>query len=119
MCRRFFAPQSKAQMTDDKPPQPDRPERDLGDFGNRLRRAQEENVPPPSAPQGSVNASGLGAAFRIATELVAALIVGGGIGILLDRWLGTRPWLLLVFLILGMASGILSAVREAKRMGAG
>jgi len=110
-----------AQMTDDKPPQPSPPERDLGEFGNRLRRAQEENSPPQGPPGNgaSVNASGLGAAFRIATELVAALIVGGGIGILLDRWLGTRPWLLLVFLVLGMASGILSAVREAKRMGAG
>ena len=56
-------------------------------------------------------------AFRMATELVAALLVGGGIGWFLDRWLDTRPWLLLVFLTLGMAAGTLNAFREAKRMG--
>ncbi|MSP20669.1 MAG: hypothetical protein EXQ93_03940 [Alphaproteobacteria bacterium] len=109
-----------AQMTDDRPPQPGAPPPDLGDFGNRLRRAQGQNEPvgPQETGAGGVNAKGMGAAFRIATELIAALVVGAGLGLLLDRWLGTRPILLLVFLALGMASGIFSAFREAKRMGA-
>lgn len=103
-------------MTDDKPSQPpDKPPRDLGDFGDRLRRAQGERE-QAQGPASGVNSRGMGMAFRMATELVAALLVGGGIGWFLDRWLDTRPWLLLVFLTLGMAAGTLNAFREAKRM---
>ena len=50
-------------------------------------------------------------------ELVSALIVGVGIGLLLDYWLGTRPWFLLVFFLLGSAAGILNVFRVMKRMG--
>jgi ATP synthase protein I len=102
-------------MTDDKPPPSDQTPPDLGDFGQRLRRAQGESEQLPG-PASGVNSRGLGLAFRMATELVAALIVGGGIGWFLDRWLDTRPWLLLVFLALGMAAGMLNAFREAKRL---
>jgi ATP synthase protein I len=99
-------------MTDDKSSQPPV---DLGDFGRRLRRAQGEREQTAGAASG-VNSRGLGMAFRMATELVAALIVGGAIGWFLDRWLDTRPWLFLVFLALGMAAGMLNAFREAKRL---
>ena len=46
------------------------------------------------------------------------LAVGGGIGWLLDEWLGTRPWLFVVFIFVGIAAGILNAFRAAQRMGA-
>jgi ATP synthase protein I len=61
--------------------------------------------------------SALGKAFRLSTELVAGVFVGGFIGWLLDRWLGTLPLFLLVFLLLGIAAGIMNAVREARKMG--
>jgi ATP synthase protein I len=48
---------------------------------------------------------------------VAALIVGTGIGLLLDRWLGTAPWLMVVFFILGSAAGFLNVLRVTKGMG--
>lgn len=54
---------------------------------------------------------GLGLGFRIATELVASFAVGGGVGYLLDRWLGTAPWLMVVFLLLGAAAGMLNVYR--------
>jgi ATP synthase protein I len=57
-------------------------------------------------PKGS-----LGLAFRIAVELVAALAVGLGIGWAIDRWLGTRPWGLVVFFFLGAAAGMLNVYR--------
>jgi ATP synthase protein I len=101
------------QMTDDKPQPSDPP--DLGEFSDRLRRAKGHNEPPPGSQSG-VNSRGLGMAFRMATEMVAALLVGGAIGWFLDRWWGTRPWLLLVFLALGMAAGILNVFRAAQRM---
>jgi ATP synthase protein I len=49
--------------------------------------------------------------MRVATELVAGLVVGVVIGLLLDRWLGTKPWLLVVFFLLGAAAGLLNVYR--------
>jgi ATP synthase protein I len=49
--------------------------------------------------------------------LVAGVFVGGFIGWLLDRWLKTLPLFLVVFLLLGIAAGLLNAVREARKMG--
>jgi ATP synthase protein I len=59
----------------------------------------------------------LGKAFRLSTELVAGVFVGGAIGWLLDRWLKTLPLFLMIFLLLGIAAGLLNAVREARKMG--
>jgi len=36
-------------------------------------------------------------------------------GYFLDRWLGTEPWLLLIFTVLGIASGLLSLFRALKK----
>ena len=55
----------------------------------------------------------VGTAFRIGTELVAALVVALLIGWALDRWLGTRPWLMIVFFFLGAGTGILNVYRAA------
>ncbi|MBT06431.1 MAG: hypothetical protein CMM32_05885 [Rhodospirillaceae bacterium] len=65
------------------------------------------------------SSAGMGYAFRLATEMVAALLVGGGIGWLLDTWLGTNPWGLLVFLFVGFVAGILNAFRTGQRINAG
>ena len=70
------------------------------------RRGAKSKGPPPA---------GLAWAMRLTTELYAALGVGGGVGGLLDRWLGTRPWLMLVFLLIGCAAGMLNAYRVARR----
>jgi ATP synthase protein I len=41
------------------------------------------------------------------------VLVGAGLGWLLDRWLGTKPWGLIVFLLLGFAAGVLNVMRAA------
>jgi ATP synthase protein I len=51
--------------------------------------------------------------FRLSTELVAGVLVGAAIGWLLDRWLGTSPLGLIVFLLLGFAAGVLNVMRAA------
>lgn len=58
----------------------------------------------------------MGLAFRIGVELVAGLVVGGGIGWLLDRWLNTGPLLLIVFFFLGAAAGMLNVWRAVKHL---
>ena len=52
--------------------------------------------------------TGIGLAFRVGVELLSAVAVGGAIGWGLDLWLETRPWLMLVLLLLGGAAGILN-----------
>jgi ATP synthase protein I len=52
----------------------------------------------------------------MSVELVAGVVVGGGIGWFLDGAFGTRPWLLIVFFFLGFAGGLLNLVRSAQRM---
>lgn len=83
------------------------------DLGSRLNEVQRRRT-----PQASQRARGaaFGQAFRIAVELVVGVAVGGFIGWVLDRQLGTRPWLLIVFIILGFAAGMLNIVRTAQRM---
>jgi len=56
----------------------------------------------------------LGRAFRLVSELVIGLIVGGTIGWYLDQWLGTTPVMLLIFFVLGVAAGVLNVMRAAK-----
>ena len=59
------------------------------------------------------DSSALGRAFRMSAEFVAGVIAGGGLGWLFDRWLGTSPWGLIVFLMLGFAAGVYNVVRAA------
>jgi ATP synthase protein I len=60
--------------------------------------------------------AGLGQAVRIGTELLAALIVGGGLGWVVDSYLlGSTPWGLVIGLAFGAAAGVRSAYRSAQR----
>ena len=59
----------------------------------------------------------MGFALRIGVEIVAALIVGVGIGLLLDWWLGTKPWFLVVFFVLGAAAGFMNVFRVVGGLG--
>ena len=60
--------------------------------------------------------SGTGFAFKISTELVAALVVGVGIGILVDNFLGTKPFGLIIFFILGAFAGFLNIYRVMRHI---
>ena len=60
--------------------------------------------------------SNFGEAFKLSTELVAAVAVGTIIGFILDNWFGTKPWLILIFFFVGVIAGILNVVRSAKKM---
>lgn len=59
--------------------------------------------------------AGLAQAVRIGTELLAALIVGGGLGWVVDTYvLGSTPWGLVVGLVLGAGAGIRNVYRAAQ-----
>ena len=66
-----------------------------------------------SGAQRAATASGYAKGFRLSSELVAGVVVGAGIGWLIDHWLGVSPWGLIVFLLLGFAAGVLNVMRSA------
>ena len=86
----------------------------LETLDKKIDSAQGRQPGEPPSPEGRGEAMGL--AFRIATELVVGVFVGMLLGWALDRWLGTAPILLIVFLLLGIAGGLLNSIRAAVKM---
>jgi len=93
-------------MSEKKPPST------LDDLDLRLKKLQEQRqrsknlgMPPTRTGQ----------SLHLGIEMAATLAVGAGIGWFLDRWLDTSPWLLIVFLLLGIGAGLSNAFRLARR----
>jgi ATP synthase protein I len=84
------------------------------ELGKRLDEVRTRKAPQTGDPR--ARGAAMGEAFKIAVELIVGVVVGGGIGWALDRHLGTAPWLLIVFLLLGFAAGISNVIRTARRM---
>jgi ATP synthase protein I len=85
------------------------------DFKTRLKIAKskiEKQVLSDSEKRGSF----MGSAFKLGTELVAAVVVGTIIGFILDSWFDTKPWLIIIFFFLGAIAGMLNVIRTANRM---
>lgn len=81
-------------------------------LGERLATANRPSE-NGSGPRQTADASAFARGFRLSAELVGGVLVGAGIGWGLDRWLGTTPWGLMVFLLLGFAAGVLNVMRSA------
>jgi len=79
-----------------------------------LGHARERDRPSGgSGADRAATASGYARGFRLSSELVAGVVVGAGLGWLIDRWLGSSPWGLMIFLLLGFAAGVLNVMRSA------
>ena len=84
-------------------------------FKTRLEIAKKK-ILKKSKVSNQSSSSKLGMAFKISTEMVAAVFVGTIIGFILDNWFGTKPWLILIFFFVGVITGILNVIRSAKSM---
>ena len=84
-------------------------------FKTRLEIAKNKIFKKSNISKQSSSAN-LGIAFKMSTEMVAAVVVGTIIGFILDNWFGTKPWLILIFFFVGVVAGILNVVRSAKNM---
>lgn len=86
------------------------------DLGARLDKVKAETRAKAPDPANRARGAAMGQAMKIAIELVVGIAVGGFIGKVLDDQFGTAPWLLILFLMLGFAAGLLNIVRTARRL---
>lgn len=89
---------------------------DLKALEQRLSTAKAKHH--KSDEENTTDGSTLGMAWRLSTELVVAVLVGAGLGFGLDKLFNTQPWILVVGLGFGFATGIRSVMRTAARMDA-
>ena len=85
------------------------------DFKTRLKIAKSKiknQVKSDIEKKGSF----MGSAFKLGTELVAAVAVGTIIGFILDNWFDTKPWFIIAFFFIGVIAGIMNVIRVAKNM---
>ncbi len=75
-------------------------------------RAREEDQTPPMGEHYSQAQH----AWRMVIELVSGLLIGFGIGWGLDSLLGTTPWLMAIFTMLGFAAGVKTMIRSAREL---
>ena len=85
------------------------------DFKTRLKIAKSK-IKKQLNNDNEKRGSFMGSAFKLGTELVAAVAVGTIIGFILDTLFDTKPWLIIVFFFLGAAAGMLNVIRVANRM---
>ena len=85
------------------------------DFKTRLKIAKSR-IDKQLNMDNQKNGSFMGNAFKLGTELVAAVAVGTIIGFILDSWFDTKPWLIIIFFFLGSSAGIINVIRTAKKM---
>ncbi|MGQ0672349.1 MAG: AtpZ/AtpI family protein [Hyphomicrobium sp.] len=82
-------------------------------LGQKLDTAKAQHAPPPDQ---RARGAAYGKASKIAIELVVGILVGGFLGRVFDTYLGTAPWLMVLFLLLGFAAGLMNVIRTARRM---
>lgn len=95
---------------DGAPPDPER----LRALEARLAAARARRAPPPRADEHYAQAN---TAWRMVSELVAGIGIGVGLGLGLDALLGTRPFLLVIFVLLGFVAGVRVMMRTAGEIG--
>ena len=84
----------------------------LKDLKDRIQTAETTNSGQILNNKGN----GAGFGFKISTEIIAALVVGVGIGLIVDKYLNTKPFGLIIFFIFGALAGFLNVYRVMRRI---
>ena len=82
-------------------------------LGERLERASPSRSETGPASRPVTDHSGFARGFRLSSELVAGVLIGAGLGWLIDKGLGTLPWGMFAFALLGFTAGVLNVMRQA------
>jgi len=93
----------------------ERDPRDLDQLDAKLKAARDRiEGRGDQGSKGSYNDSLAGVGYRMSIELVVGICVGLGLGWLIDRLMGTKPWFMLILMFLGLVAGIFNVVRLSK-----
>ncbi len=104
----YDSPNRRNGMSDQEP---NRSEKRLQDIERRIAKMQGDRD-DAAKPSRAALPVGMGAILsRVATELVAGVVVGAFMGWVLDRWLGTSPLFLVLMFFLGASAGMLNVWR--------
>ena len=85
----------------------------LSSLDERLERRKADRA---AGGARKTDGSGFANALRLSSEFVSAILVGAGLGYLLDRLAGTSPWAMIVLLLLGFAAGVVNVLRASGQM---
>ena len=85
-------------------------DQELASLDERLKAIQQAEQVRTGTTQKKPD-KGYSQGNRVLTELIAGLAGGGLMGWLFDSWLGTKPWLLLVMLFLGIGVAFRNIIR--------
>lgn len=88
----------------------------MDDLTERLESMRHTHTKSERKTVAQANNEALGLAWRLASELIAALGVGGLLGFGADTIFGTLPLFLLIGLALGCAAALLSVMRMMKKL---
>ena len=88
---------------------------DLDALSERLQAARGTSAQNP-AQTATTDGAGMAIGFRIVVEMIAALVTGFGAGYVLDQWLGTKPWMMIVFFFLGTGAAFMNLMRVARQL---
>jgi ATP synthase protein I len=112
----------KVTNPDDKPASKGTSPRqsETSELAARIRKAQDARAAANGSQQASRQGdmSTLARGLRIGAEFVAAILVGSGIGYLIDMFAGTSPWALLIMFMVGFAAGIVNVTRVVAELNA-
>ncbi|MDH5477355.1 MAG: AtpZ/AtpI family protein [Nitrospinota bacterium] len=76
-------------------------------------------MPEEKKPEDVVGAAkGVYILTTAGVQIAVSVIIGFGMGLWIDRWLGTRPWFMLLFILLGVVAGFLNVYRIVQKSGA-
>lgn len=96
--------------TDEVPKLP--PDARLESLDERLDRLQRAGAKKAAKEQGDASNR---AGRLVVNQLVGGPLGGAIVGFLLDRWLGTAPWLMLILMFVGFAGGLINVIRISNK----
>lgn len=85
---------------------------------DKLRQLDQKltSIQQEKADKMRPKAEGINSGARAGMELVTSIVAGALIGYGLDTWLGTKPWMLILFLFLGVGAGFMSVYRISSNL---
>ncbi len=90
----------------------------LDEFSDRLDAARKSSANDTENDKSGGRGQSLGRGFRLASELLAAMIVGILLGMGIDAVANTSPWGLLAGIFIGFSAGLRNAIAAFKTAGA-